>query len=472
MTFNFENHGTNTYLVYQLTETDVVDTLSLGMITNNNIPGIARAIYTQMDNDRFIKYNIGSKTTLDKVISGQMKRKWLLGIFNGIVGAMQSAEDYMILPQSLQLDPEYVFVDLAKDSVEMVCVPLIGTEEKAVDFSAFFKSIMVNARFDRSENSDYIPLIMNYLNGTPAFSAAEFKKLLDEEIKRKPSSAPGSGAVSKAPSADVQRAPAGVSGGKDPGFAVPPGPKKSEPVAKKPAETPKAPAVPEIPKPTAEKEPKQEKKGGLWGLFFKPSEEKSDSSIDQFGGFAIPGMDNGPRAGVEIPGTPKAPAAKAKPVTTQEVPSDAQGQGFVEYKQKEAEAVSDDFGGTVYAKNEPAAPSPDFEEEVEMTMRVKGGFSPKGKFRVLSDGSEHIISKAKYYIGKDPKINDLCLNNNTVSRNKVVVETRDGACYIRDLGATNHVFINDQMIDVNVDCRLSDADIVTLGTEKLKFEEI
>ena len=30
----------------------------------------------------------------------------------------------------------------------------------------------------------------------------------------------------------------------------------------------------------------------------------------------------------------------------------------------------------------------------------------------------------------------------------------------------------DQMIDVNVDCRLNDSDIISLGTEKLKFEEL
>ena len=36
MDFSYENQGANTYLVYEIKEGDSIDTLSLGMLTNNS----------------------------------------------------------------------------------------------------------------------------------------------------------------------------------------------------------------------------------------------------------------------------------------------------------------------------------------------------------------------------------------------------------------------------------------------------
>lgn len=54
MSFTYENQGNNTYLVYKIGASDNVDTMSLGMITNNKIDGIVPTLFTQSDTDRFI----------------------------------------------------------------------------------------------------------------------------------------------------------------------------------------------------------------------------------------------------------------------------------------------------------------------------------------------------------------------------------------------------------------------------------
>ena len=53
--FNIENQGVNTYLTYKISEEDIVDSLSLGMLTNNKIPGVADVLFTQMNDDRYLK---------------------------------------------------------------------------------------------------------------------------------------------------------------------------------------------------------------------------------------------------------------------------------------------------------------------------------------------------------------------------------------------------------------------------------
>ena len=57
MEFKFENQGVNTYLTYEIEEDVRIDSMSMGMITNNKISGLASAIFTQMDAQKFIKYN-------------------------------------------------------------------------------------------------------------------------------------------------------------------------------------------------------------------------------------------------------------------------------------------------------------------------------------------------------------------------------------------------------------------------------
>lgn len=179
MEFTYENQGTNTYLVYAIKENDVVDTMSLGMLTNNKIPGITPALFTQMDENKFIKYNVTAKISAKEIFMGSVNRKRLLGVLSGIVNAMISAEEYMIDPKTLLLDMDYIFSDVSTCETILICLPIESEEQKEVDFGTFFKNIVFSTRYDQTENCDYVAKLINYLNGTPVFSLAEFKTILD-----------------------------------------------------------------------------------------------------------------------------------------------------------------------------------------------------------------------------------------------------------------------------------------------------
>ncbi|MCI8465289.1 MAG: FHA domain-containing protein [Lachnospiraceae bacterium] len=175
----YENQGTNTYLVYEVDPSEEIDTLSLGMLTNNKIPGLAAAIYTQMNTSRFIKYNVSSKISAKQIFSGVVNKKRLIGVFQGIVRAMMSAEDYMLDPDSILLDLDYIFADVSSCETVLICYP-VGSGRAPVTLGAFFKEIMFTTQFDQTENCDHVARIINYLNSTPAFSPYEFGKVLNE----------------------------------------------------------------------------------------------------------------------------------------------------------------------------------------------------------------------------------------------------------------------------------------------------
>lgn len=176
----FENQGTNTYLVYEIKEDDVVDSMSLGMITNNKIAGLVQTLYTQMDNSRFIKFNVSAKLSVAQFFSGVVNKKRLLGVFKGIVDGMLSAEEYMIEANTILLDMNYIFTDVSTCDTVLVCLPVITEESAPVDMGTFFKNIVFTTQFDQTENCEHVAKIINYLNGASTFTLTDFKKVLDD----------------------------------------------------------------------------------------------------------------------------------------------------------------------------------------------------------------------------------------------------------------------------------------------------
>ncbi|MBR2626908.1 MAG: FHA domain-containing protein [Peptococcaceae bacterium] len=180
MNFTYENQGTNTYLVHQLSETEKLDSMSLGMITNNRIHGFAETVFVQMDNNRFIRYNVSSKISLKQFFQGNVNRNRLVGAFSGIVNGLLAAEEYMIDMNSIMLDTDYIFADVSTCDIYLICVPIERSAEEPNDLTAFFKNIMFSTQFDQTENCDYVARIINFLNSSPIISLNDFRNLLSE----------------------------------------------------------------------------------------------------------------------------------------------------------------------------------------------------------------------------------------------------------------------------------------------------
>ena len=181
--FYYENQGTNTFLVYEVLPTDTIDTMSLGMITNNRIEGLATTIVTQLNATQYIKYDVSAMLTVSQFFVGLVNRKRLIGVFSGIVNALIAVEDYMIDPSCVLLDLNYIFTDVSTCRTELICLPVTRPNQPEINLGAFFKNIMFSTQFDQTENCDYVAKIINYLNSTAVFSLYDFKKVLDETTR-------------------------------------------------------------------------------------------------------------------------------------------------------------------------------------------------------------------------------------------------------------------------------------------------
>ena len=182
--FTYENQGQNTYLVYQFDDRPI-DTMALGMLTNNKIKGFAPAIYTEIDNQKFIKYNVSSHVTLSKLFMGDVRKIRLLKTFVNIVDAMQMLDAYMLDRRTIMLDRDYIYVDASTSDVSMICVPVVD-EFDPVDEREFFKNIIFSVSFAANENGDYVARILAYLNSVELFQLQDFKKMLEGLMSEQP----------------------------------------------------------------------------------------------------------------------------------------------------------------------------------------------------------------------------------------------------------------------------------------------
>ena len=182
--FTYENQGQNTYLVYQFDDRPI-DTMALGMLTNNKIKGFAPAIYTEIDNQKFTKYNVSSHVTLSKLFMGDVRKMRLLKTFVNIVDAMQMLDAYMLDRRTIMLDRDYIYVDASTSDVSMICVPVVD-EFAPIDEREFFKNIIFSVSFAANENGDYVARILAYLNSVELFQLQDFKKMLEGLMSEQP----------------------------------------------------------------------------------------------------------------------------------------------------------------------------------------------------------------------------------------------------------------------------------------------
>ena len=504
MNLHFENQGTNTFLVYTIGENDELDTMSLGMLTNNKIPGFAPTIFTQVDNTKYIKYNVSSKVSVDQLFSGPVNKKRLLGVFTGIIDAMMSAEDYMLDTDAMLLDLEYIFADVTTCETVLICLPIMNSGHKNPELSMFFKNIIFNTQFDQTENCDHVAQILNYLNSVKTLSLPDFKELL--KSMSKPKEEPKS----------VQPAPQPVAPAAPVHHVQPAAPQ--QPVVPQSA-APVAPVIPqmeipvkkEIPVavheekiPEASKETPDEKPMSMFYLLqhynkenaakYKAQQdakkeaekqEKLDKQAakkekkDKKGkkeapamavpqqpgvGFAIPGQQPTVSASFEVPGAPKAvvePKAapqKAQPVIQKPQPVPVAPQVPVQTGKPLNFGETTVLGGGAIGET--------------TVLGVAAMDTPKvNPYLIRAKNNEKIpLNKPVFRIGKERSYVDYFIGDNTaISRSHANIVSRDGAYFIVDTNSTNHTYVNGTMVHSNEETPISHDTRIRLANEEFTF---
>lgn len=527
--FSYENSNSKTYVVYKFEASDTIDSLSLGMISNNTISNFAPAVYTQIDDAKMIKYDVTSRITASQIFSGIVKRKWFIEILRSIMDAISAADDYMIVSDSIVLDLNYIFVDISTGKAIMLCLPVANPTQN--ELGPFVKDLVCNTQFDQNENCDYIAKIINYLNTTPRFSVKDFKKLLDSldgssapapsaagvrsnagQPNRQPASKPSTSAYATASPAkpSMPSAPSAPS--------TPSTPSSSFTVTQKTAGAPEInipnktntsipqPSAGDMPIPNAKKGKTpasapavpEEESGQKMSLYYllshynkenaaiykaqKGNKNKAEAPVaapnkkakntavptsTPDSDFAIPGQAKMPTPLSSTP-APVAPVAPAPSVPAPKAAAPSAPVAAPSFPKQEVVTVSADFGETNVLGG-----SSDGETMVLGDMSANSSVPGKQQAYILRvrNGEKIPVNKIVFRIGKEKSYVDYFIGDNSyISRGHADIITRDEKYYIIDNNSRNHTYVNGNVITSNTEVELHTGDTFSLGNEAFEFK--
>lgn len=500
MNFTYENQGTTSFLSYTLVAGEEIDAMGLGMVQNNKISGVLPIAFTQIDKDRYLRYNISSTVTLSNFFSGIVTRKRLLSVFESICDCFLASEEYLLENAFFILEKDYMFCDVSTGKTSLVYLPVLR-DVATVNLPMFFKETIFSVQSDLNEDGSHVARIINYLNSNDNFSLKEFRQLI---VKLKMEGT-GQPAPQSAPRAQTPVPPVVT-------HTPAPAPIPVQPKPVVPTYVPAAPAP-------VEEAPVKEK-AGLFAAFGAKKEKKEKQVVapQVSHAFAIPGASETPAAPVvstpvsapaaavpepapakkglfggigkqkntepvaasapsfAVPGAPAAPAPQAAPVPTPRpaaaaptftpvapVPQPAQTPPV-----QQAAPQTFPQGTTVL--------SPDMLNPgtTVLTPGMMPGAVEKPKVLMLTRLStkESVpITKNIFRIGKERSYVDYFIaDNSAISRSHADIITKDGAYFIRDNNSLNHTYLDNAILQSNQEYPVQPGSKILLADEEFSLE--
>lgn len=81
------------------------------------------------------------------------------------------------------------------------------------------------------------------------------------------------------------------------------------------------------------------------------------------------------------------------------------------------------------------------------------------------------INKPFFKLGKERSFVDYYVDSGYISRSHANIINRDGTYYVVDNNSRNHTYVNDQLLQSNMEVKLQSGDIVRLADEEFEFRE-
>ncbi len=427
------------YLIYKKEDNQEIDSVTLGMLENNEMSGVIPFYLRQEDNAVEFRYDVTGYESAQSIFNRGANRSQLLKFLKAIVEICKSCESYMIDVSQIVLDPKYIYMKKNAMDMHFVIIPLV------IEDSGFYtqlKEMIFQLDFDRTENCSYVAELLNFFHHNIDFSLLEFSKMVR--------SIENSGGYQEhrqehKQDQNVQREPE----------------RESRPVFLNQTVVPAAPeaksytknsfAIPDVSE--AEKIPEEKKKKGLFGfgkkkeknnskkskLEIPKTESTKPSKKNAFGKIAIPGVENGgySTGSFEIPKTEQT-------IKTQ----------TVELQSYHVE--EENFGETMLLMEETPVAMPKSDEcKTHELIRV-------------STGERYTIVKPETKVGRKKTLVDICITGNIhVGRIHAVLYKDDDKIYIEDNGSTNGTFINESTERLLGKKQLYTGDQIKLGDEVL-----
>lgn len=181
----YENQSNGSYLIYHILPEESVNTVVLGMVTNNDIEGILKMSKVQINSDVQIRYAISAKRQLKEYLKNQhLTPEEILDILFSILNIIVNAQDYMIRQDEFVLDIEYIYVDVHTKKPYIMCCPINQKQTSQADIGVFIKTFIFSIGYTDPSILKVTSRIMSMTNDKK--TVAEFRDEVRKEMLVKP----------------------------------------------------------------------------------------------------------------------------------------------------------------------------------------------------------------------------------------------------------------------------------------------
>ena len=452
-------------LIYDVGKNDRIDNVSIGMMRNNDIPGLFPIDIITNDTNIEFKYKLGKVKNLNEYLEEDLTKDDLLNIFENICKAISCIEEYMLSETQVLLENEYIFIK--DDTLRLILLPIYD-RRSSISMPVFFKNLLLDMMVKNEYAAYFASDITRQLTEEESFSYDKFLELISALKLKKHIEKPGIKKSVIRPEAKERRVN-NIDNIPNPVYQATnhqvnnTGYNNVANVAYNnsiPQKNIIQPSNQNIQNPDINPA-KEGKKKGLFGFgkSEKKKEEKqvSTSSFQTNNSFLIPGRDEPVNVGV------------------QEKQKKEKKKFSLFGKKKEKEVVQKDnnitpaipvggsLGETTILQQSPLNPG-------ETTL-LNFFQTTLSSFLIWRRTGEKIfINKPNFRIGREKNYVDFCINGNTsVGRNHAEIVQKDGSFFIRDMKSLNFTMVNGEKISPNLEVELLDNDIISLANEEFEF---
>lgn len=170
--FEYEEQGGKTYLIYKISSEEKIDTLTLEMLSNNRIEGTVPVTFMRMDDQMIAKYDVTNLTRLDMYLKEKMKREKILELFEKISDVLLEAANYMLPYTVYVFDESFMFTESGTERLLMIVLPVQRAGES---LDQVLGNLLLSIKYDQNEDCSYIADLINLFGDKKNFSVQALK---------------------------------------------------------------------------------------------------------------------------------------------------------------------------------------------------------------------------------------------------------------------------------------------------------
>lgn len=491
--FTYESQGTETMLVYHLDSEEHIDNFAKGMLQSNEMTGVLRPSFMRRDMEQFLKYPVTSRIPLKDFLSKDMERETVMKLCLSITDAVKEIEEYMLTPEKLLLNPDYIFVDILKKEAGLIYLP-VDEFTQDIDIKEFLLNMLSHMRFQMDKDVSYVAKLIHFLNQSKPWGVEELKHYIEN--------LPAEKAEQRAVKNYSEASPEPVHIEK---ISVPVEPVNPVNIVK-PENIVRTTDAVEPPVKPVDKKKETEKKGGWLGR--KEKKNSDIPAVPVIPGMAVPGM--------ELSGAESVSDKQEinRPTENQE-PADSKKKGFFHFGKKKRDMKTSDVSVPVnipQVRNIPVVSAvkqtppllPNQNPEVVSVYTGNGSSDDDNRTVIMGGGSNYenptvilggtnpgqnmeplhhvvrltrrrtgqsmTVNKEIFRIGREDSFVDFYIGDNgAIGACHAEIFEKNGFYYIIDRNSLNHTFVDGIMVQPMQSVQLNKRGVITLADEDFDY---